>query len=90
MLIGRVADWYRDDFGFSLPLEDQAEAAIEKYRLGKTSLSAAEFFADGVDGPDIESYLGLDNFSYDLRDLREDYFPSLLRRSALLKPKVPP
>jgi hypothetical protein len=96
MLIGviNVLNWYRDDFGFSLPLidsfvsliEQQAEDSIHKYKTEKQSEVAVEDLGEdyGIHGEIVETYLGLDSTSYSFETVFEEYFPSLQRRSALL------
>jgi hypothetical protein len=95
MLISvNVLNWYRDDFGFSLPLidtfvslmEQQAEDSIQKYKTEKQSEVVVEDLGGdyGIHGELVETYLGLDSTSYSFVTVFEEYFPSLQRRSALL------
>jgi hypothetical protein len=94
MLIGRVRDWYGVDLTFSLQfintfvvlVEDQAQTAIDKYRAEKKTETVPDISSD--DGSEysrnIETYGGFDDDLFDLKYLWEVYFPSLLRRSALI------
>jgi hypothetical protein len=71
-----VLNWYRYDVSFSIEListfvrgiEKQAAESIHNYRTKRS--------ADG--------HRGLDESSWDLEEIFEQYFPSLQRRSALL------
>jgi len=75
--LGTVVNWYRYDVSFSIELinsfvqsiERQAAKSILDYRNSKRS-------EDG--------HGGLDRDSWDLKEIFEEYFPSLQRRSALL------
>jgi hypothetical protein len=94
MIIGLVSQWYQNDFGFSAPLieefvrlmEEHANAASQKY----VSEKRVEVVEDpdlselGIAGREIVSVRGLDSDSYDVESLWNEYFPSLLRRSALI------
>src|ERR1039457_2740122 len=72
-----VLNWYRYDVSFSVELitsfvqgiERQAAESILNYRNTKRS---------------EDEHRGLDEGSWDLKEIFEEYFPSLQRRSALL------
>jgi hypothetical protein len=93
MVIGTVAQWYRNDIGFSLPLissfvqlvEDQVKTATQKFRSDKFIEIVEDDNGDyGMEGHPVISFGGLDSDAYDIDTLWEEYFPNLLRRSALI------
>jgi hypothetical protein len=93
MLIGTVSQWYRDDFGFSSPLidgfvrlmEDQAEAATQKYESDKKIETVEnELSHIGIAAREIVIVGGFDSDSYNLESIWKDTFPSLVRRSAFI------
>ena len=93
MLIGTIDQWYQNDFGLSLQIinafvgliEPQREYIIQRYRGGKrTDFLEHDFGDDGLYGEEVVSYDGIDSLSCDVNAMFEEYFPNLLRRSAVI------
>lgn len=93
MIIGpTIATWHKDELALSAALivtfvdtvESQAAESMAQYRKGKQTKIVE--YEDGENSftAAIEEYRGLNSELWDLESLFEEYFPSLLRRSALL------
>ncbi len=86
-----VLNWYQYDVSFSIELiesfvegiENQAEESIARYEQQKETIVLEEVPEDNY-ARVVEVHQGLDNESWDLRGIFNEYFPSLQRRSALL------
>jgi hypothetical protein len=88
-----VENWYPDFINsvelidtFVTIVEKQTEEAILEYHTGKQVEYVEEDVGgeEGVRSQRVETHLGLDDMSWSLNTLFEEYFPSLQRRSALL------
>src|ERR1700723_727532 len=93
MLIGTTDQWYQNDFGLSLQIinafvgliEPQRGYIIQRYRAGKrTDFFEHDFGDDGRYGEEVVRYDGIDSLSCDVNSMFEEYFPNLLRRSAVI------
>ncbi|MGC2698116.1 MAG: hypothetical protein WA738_20195 [Candidatus Angelobacter sp.] len=71
-----VLNWYQYDVGFSIEL-------IKSFVLG-VERQAADSIVDYRNTKKRGAHLGLDEDSWDLQEVFEEYFPTLQRRSALL------
>jgi len=69
-------NWYQYDVSFSIELMTSFVRGVEK--------QAAESIQDYMTKRSEGGHRGLDKSSWDLKEIFEEYFPSLQRRSALL------
>jgi hypothetical protein len=83
-----VRNWYQNDVSFSLELiktfidgiESQAADSVETYQVKKQVSVIGSHPYESL----RTEYQGLDNETWDLPTIFEEYFPSLQRRSGLL------
>ena len=71
-----VLNWYQYDARFSSDLMISFVVGIVK--------QAAESIASYISAKQSDRHRGLDESSWDLKEIFEEYFPSLQRRSAFL------
>ena len=84
-------NWYRYDSRFSLELlkeyigdvEQQVNATIESFRKEKETRVLEDVSAEGFSRA-VEMYRGLDDETWDLKEIFEELFPNLQRRGALI------
>lgn len=93
MILGTTENWYQSDFSYSVELIDTFVTIVEKQTkeaiLEFQSQKQVEYIEedlgeDGIRGQRVETHLGLDDMSWTLNTVFEQYLPSLQRRSALL------
>ena len=84
-------NWYQYDVSFSVELlqsyiediEKQISSSVEAYR-NKTGTEFVEETYDEQNSSEIEIHKGLDDQTWNLKEIFEEYFPNLQRSSALL------
>src|SRR5947209_3715231 len=76
IILGNVLNWYKYDARFSIELMRSFVQGTEKL--------AAQSILDWKRKKDERDHQGLDEETWPLKEIFEEYFPSLQRRSALL------
>jgi len=87
-----VENWYQSDFSYSVDLidtfvtivEKQTKEAILEFQTKKQVEYIEADLGHGIEAQPVETHLGLDDMTWSLDSIFQEYFPSLQRRSALL------